>query len=155
MPYAEYTWEGITVNGLECLGLKECNIVMDSELQCNGDLVTINNHKMHIYRKGNKDNPPLVFMSGGGTVSPVYDFKVYYDKLIDYFTSGMAWRLRRKYKTAIEIRIHLRRQASMADFFNLVDRWKGLSSLQRLPIADMGASDTRPVLIFDGTDWLF
>ncbi len=58
---------------------------MDNELQCNGDLVTINNHKMHIYRKGNKDNPTLVFMSGGGTVSPVYDFKVLYDKLTNYF----------------------------------------------------------------------
>ncbi len=37
-------------------------------------------------------------------------------------------------------------------FFSLIDRWKSLSSPQRLPIVDMGASDTRPVLIFDGTD---
>jgi len=37
-------------------------------------------------------------------------------------------------------------------FFNLIDRWKSLSSPQRLPIVDMEASDTRPVLIFGGTD---
>lgn len=40
-------------------------------------------------------------------------------------------------------------------FFNLKDRCKSLSTPQRLPIADTGASDTRPVLIFDGTEWQF
>lgn len=30
----------------------------------NGEFVTINEHKIHIYRQGNKNNPKLVFMSG-------------------------------------------------------------------------------------------
>lgn len=58
---------------------------MNSELKCNGELVKINNHKIHIYIKGNKNNPTLVFMSGSGTVSPVYDFKILYSKLVDSF----------------------------------------------------------------------
>lgn len=58
---------------------------MNSKLKCNGELVTINNHQIHIYRKGNKNNPTLVFMSGSGTVSPVYDFKILYSKLVDNF----------------------------------------------------------------------
>ncbi len=58
---------------------------MNSKLKCNGELVTINNHKIHIYKKGNKNNPVLVFMSGSGTVSPVYDFKILYSKLVENF----------------------------------------------------------------------
>ncbi len=58
---------------------------MSSKLKCNGELVTINNHKIHIYRKGNKSNPTLVFMSGSGIVSPVYDFKILYSKLVENF----------------------------------------------------------------------
>ena len=38
---------------------------------------------------------------------------------------------------------------------NLIDRWKGLSSLQKLPTADMEPSDIRLVLIFDRTAGLF
>jgi len=50
-----------------------------------GNLVTINQHKMHIFRSGNANNPKIVFMSGSGTVAPVYDFKILYEKLVqDY-----------------------------------------------------------------------
>jgi pimeloyl-ACP methyl ester carboxylesterase len=55
------------------------------KIKCNGELVTINEHKMHVYRDGNADSPAIVFMSGHCTVSPVYDFKVLYEKLLSNF----------------------------------------------------------------------
>jgi len=47
-----------------------------------GTLVDVNNdgNKLHVYTKGEGDKT-LVFMSGFGTSSPVYDFKVLFDKL--------------------------------------------------------------------------
>ena len=58
---------------------------MKERIQCNGELVTINEHKIHVYRDGNADAPAIVFMSGHCTVSPVYDFKVLYEKLLHDF----------------------------------------------------------------------
>ena len=54
---------------------------MKSILECKGDLVNIDGHNIHVYRQGNKDKPRIVLMSGSGTVAPVYDFKVLYEKL--------------------------------------------------------------------------
>ena len=58
---------------------------MKSKIKCNGELVTINGHKIHIYIQGKKHAPAIVFMSGHCTVAPVYDFKVLYEKLIHDF----------------------------------------------------------------------
>lgn len=58
---------------------------MKNILKCNGELVTINGHKIHIYRQGNENSPKLIFMAGSGTVAPVYDFKVLYEKLVHNF----------------------------------------------------------------------
>ena len=58
---------------------------MKTMIKCNGELVTINGHQMHIYRQGNKNAPAIVFMSGHCTVAPVYDFKVLYEKLSNDF----------------------------------------------------------------------
>ena len=58
---------------------------MKEKLKCNGELVTINGHKIHVYRDGNADAPVIVFMAGHCTVSPVYDFKVLYKKLLHDF----------------------------------------------------------------------
>ena len=33
---------------------------MKNELKCNGELITINNHNIHIYRTGNKSNQTLL-----------------------------------------------------------------------------------------------
>ena len=55
------------------------------KIKHNGELVTINGHKIHVYRDGNKDAPKIVFMSGHCTVSPVEDFKVLYEKLLNNF----------------------------------------------------------------------
>lgn len=58
---------------------------MENALKSKGELLTINNHKIHIYRQGNINNPKLVFMAGSATVAPVYDFKVLYEKLVNDF----------------------------------------------------------------------
>ena len=58
---------------------------MKERIKCNGELVTINEHKIHVYRAGNANAPAIVFMSGHCTVSPVYDFKVLYEKLLHDF----------------------------------------------------------------------
>lgn len=58
---------------------------MKSVLECKGDLVNIDSHNIHVYRQGNKDKPKIVLMSGSGTVAPVYDFKVLYEKLSKNF----------------------------------------------------------------------
>ena len=58
---------------------------MESALKSKGELLAINNHKIHIYRQGNINTPKLVFMAGSATVAPVYDFKVLYEKLVNDF----------------------------------------------------------------------
>ena len=58
---------------------------MKNTLKCNGEFVTINEHKIHVYRDGKANAPAIVFMSGHCTVAPVYDFKVLYEKLLPNF----------------------------------------------------------------------
>lgn len=50
----------------------------------NGQMVEVNGHSMHIYTEGEGDIS-LVFMSGGGTSSPVLDFKSLYSLLSDKY----------------------------------------------------------------------
>ena len=59
--------------------------IMDENLKCNGKLVNIDGHNIHIYTLGNKNNPKIILMSGSGTVAPVYDFKILYEKLSKAF----------------------------------------------------------------------
>ncbi|MBQ1492111.1 MAG: alpha/beta hydrolase [Blautia sp.] len=47
--------------------------------------VTIDGQRMHVFRTGNKEAPKLVLLAGSGTVAPVYDFKVLYEKLTKDF----------------------------------------------------------------------
>ena len=58
---------------------------MSKTLKPNGELIKLDTHNIHIYRKGAKDKPKIIFMSGSGTVSPVFDFKILYEKLQDDF----------------------------------------------------------------------
>lgn len=52
----------------------------------NGQLVDVGGYKIHIYSEGdNKNAPTLVFLSGSGTASPVYDFKPLYSLLSDKY----------------------------------------------------------------------
>ena len=40
---------------------------------------------MHVFAAGDENKAKLVLMSGSGTVAPVYDFKILYEKLVsDY-----------------------------------------------------------------------
>ena len=47
--------------------------------------VIVNDHKMSVFESGDKNKPKLVFMSASGTVSPIYDFRILYEKLIPDF----------------------------------------------------------------------
>lgn len=49
-----------------------------------GVMVDVNNHPMHVYTEGSGEHT-LVFMSGGGTSSPVLDFKALYSRLSDQY----------------------------------------------------------------------
>ena len=52
----------------------------------NGILTEINGHRLHIYAEGPINNrPALVFMSGGATPAPVYDFKPLYSLFTDEY----------------------------------------------------------------------
>lgn len=58
---------------------------MKSILKCKGELVNITGHNIHVYRLGDINKPKLVLMAGSATVAPIYDFKVLYEKLANYF----------------------------------------------------------------------
>ncbi len=63
-----------------------------------GELVEVNGHNMSVYIEGEGDKT-LVFMSGGGTCSPILDFKSLYSLLSDeykivwfgYGCTGLLW----------------------------------------------------------------
>lgn len=50
----------------------------------NGQMVEVNGHQVHVYTEG-EGSLTLVFMSGGGTCSPVLDFKSLYSLLSDQY----------------------------------------------------------------------
>lgn len=54
---------------------------MSKTLKPNGEFAIIDGHKIHVFRKGNPGAQKILFLSGHCTVSPVYDFKVLYEKL--------------------------------------------------------------------------
>lgn len=58
-----------------------------------GTLVEVNDRgdKLHVYAEGDGDET-LVFMAGHGTASPVYDFKVLYDKLTEDYRIAVVER---------------------------------------------------------------
>ncbi len=47
-----------------------------------GEMVTINGHNLHVYSEGQGEKT-LIFMAGGGTSSPLFDFKTLYSRLSD------------------------------------------------------------------------
>ena len=68
---------------------------MGQELHHNGEYVIVKNHRIHIFRAGNGNGPKLVFLSGSGTVAPVYDFKILYQKLLNDFKESLVTYLSR------------------------------------------------------------
>lgn len=61
------------------------DIIMNKTLKYKGELANVDGHNIHIYRLGNIDKPKIMLMSGSGTVAPVYDFKILYEKLSKNF----------------------------------------------------------------------
>ncbi|MBY7142136.1 alpha/beta hydrolase [Virgibacillus sp. NKC19-3] len=61
-----------------------------------GQMVTVNDHDMHVYTKGKSDTN-IVFMAGGGTSSPTLDFKPLWSKLLPKYQitvvekAGYGW----------------------------------------------------------------
>ena len=49
-----------------------------------GKLIEVDGHQMSVYVEGNGDKT-IVFMSGGGTCSPILDFKSLYSTLSDNY----------------------------------------------------------------------
>jgi hypothetical protein len=49
-----------------------------------GKMVTVDGHKLHIYTEG-EGTLSLVFLSGSGTPSPMYDFKALFSKMTDKY----------------------------------------------------------------------
>ena len=58
---------------------------MEKALKYKGKLVNVDGHNLHTYTVGDIDKPKIVLMSGSGTVAPVYDFKILYEKLSKNF----------------------------------------------------------------------
>ena len=58
---------------------------MDKLLKCKGKLVNVDGHNLHTYTEGDIDKQKIVLMSVSGTVAPVYDFKILYEKLSKNF----------------------------------------------------------------------
>ncbi len=63
---------------------KICSSIEKDLLTPLGELVEVNGHNMSIYIEGEGDKT-LVFMSGGGTCSPILDFKSLYSRLTDKY----------------------------------------------------------------------
>ena len=77
-----YTDRLSDIGGYNWLGsFKIINMMAGDEM----DYIEICGHKLHLFRTGNENKPKLVIMSGSGTVSPVYDFKILYEKLVSDF----------------------------------------------------------------------
>ncbi|WP_438347793.1 alpha/beta hydrolase [Paenibacillus sp. FA6] len=57
-----------------------------------GKMVTVNGHSMSVYTEG-KGEVTLVFMAGGGTVSPTLDFKSLYSRLSDDYKIAVVERV--------------------------------------------------------------
>ena len=52
----------------------------------NGEMVDLGDYNVHVYSEGDESKElTLVFLSGSGTVAPVYDFKVLYGLLSDNY----------------------------------------------------------------------
>jgi pimeloyl-ACP methyl ester carboxylesterase len=80
----------ISVIVVSCIVLSIVHTILlnteNKKIVPNGILTEINGHRLHVYSEGNKNNKPtLVFMSGGGTASPVYDFKQLYSLFSDEY----------------------------------------------------------------------
>lgn len=80
---------------------------MSDEAKPVSSLTIVNGNRIHVYSGGNKNNPTLVFLAGSGTVSPVYDFKILYQKLSDDFRIVVVEKFGYGYSDVCEISCHI------------------------------------------------
>jgi len=74
------------------------------EILPNGQLVVVNGRSMHVYIEGDNENAPLlVFMSGGGTSAPAYDFKPLYSLLSDGYKIAVVEKIGYGYSETADI----------------------------------------------------
>jgi len=74
------------------------------EIIPNGQLVVVNGRSMHVYIEGDNENAPLlIFMSGGGTAAPVYDFKPLYSLLSDEYRIAVVEKIGYGYSEIADI----------------------------------------------------
>jgi len=57
-----------------------------------GQMVSVNGHNMSVYTEGQGDTT-LVFLAGGGTASPILDFKSLYSRLSDQYRIAVPERI--------------------------------------------------------------
>lgn len=67
------------------------NLLNEERLGLNppGKMVEVNGHEMHVYTEGQGDIT-LVFMSGGGTSAPLYDFKSLFSRLSNEYQIALV-----------------------------------------------------------------
>jgi pimeloyl-ACP methyl ester carboxylesterase len=62
-----------------------------------GQMIAVNDHRLHVYAEGERDDLTLVFLSGSGTTAPMLDFKGLYSRLSDDYRvvvverAGYGW----------------------------------------------------------------
>ncbi|WP_082927280.1 alpha/beta fold hydrolase [Paenibacillus oryzisoli] len=67
-----------------------------------GQMVSVGGHKMSIYTEG-QGNTTLVFLAGGGTASPILDFKSLYSRLSDKYKIAVPERIGYGYSDVADV----------------------------------------------------
>ncbi len=70
----------------------------------NGEMVNLGDYSVHVYSEGeNEEQPTLVFLSGWGTVAPVYDFKPLYSLLSEQFKIAVVEKAGYGYSDIVDV----------------------------------------------------
>jgi hypothetical protein len=76
----------------------------ESKLEPPGVMVEVNGHQLHVYAEGSSESKPtLVFMSGSGTIAPVYDFRILYSKLSEDYRIAVVEKAGYGYSEIVDI----------------------------------------------------
>lgn len=70
----------------------------------NGEMVDLGDYNVHVYSEGDESKElTLVFLSGSGTVAPVYDFKVLYGLLSDNYRIAVVEKAGYGYSDIVDV----------------------------------------------------
>jgi len=74
----------------------------------NGEIVDLGDYNVHVYSEGNESKElTLVFLSGSGTVAPVYDFKVLYSILTDEYRIAVVEKAGYGYADIVDVELDI------------------------------------------------